>query len=382
MLSWNILCEKYATSSQYGYTPSEALDWEYRRSAILEEFRQRDADILCLQEVAGDAYDTYFTPELAQLDYRGVYWPKTRVTHMRDKAEQGLVDGCAIFYKNTKYILLDKQLVDFRSMAINRPDMKATEDVFNRVMPKDSIGVVCFFESRATGARFIMVNAHPCWEGHLPDVKAVQTGILMEQVTKMSEKYTRRPPMAMSEKKLVRSTTTDEVSELTPDNCTEMPAPSQEYRSNTDIPLFVCGDYNSIEGSAVYELLDRGRVAPDHPDLVNHSYGNFTRDGISHPFSLRSAYAHVRSTQHDLLFTNYVPTFSGVIDYLWYSTNTLDAIQLLGPPDYEYLKRVPGFPNYHFPSDHIQIMADFVLKARKDKKAAGDHERAGTPSKA
>ena len=57
-------------------------------------------------------------------------------------------------------------------------------------------------------------------------------------------------------------------------------------------------------------------------------------------------------------------------------TNTLEAIQLLGPPDYEYLKRVPGFPNYHFPSDHIQIMADFVFKARKDKKTS-ESDRAG-----
>lgn len=375
VLSWNTLCDRYATTAQYGYTPVGALDWEYRRSVIMEEFRQRDADILCLQEIAGDAFENFFVPELAQLDYRGVHYPKTRVSHMRDKNEQGLVDGCAIFFKNTKYILLDKQLVDFRSMAINRPDMKTTEDVFNRVMPKDNIGMFCFFESRSTGARFIVVNAHLCWEGHLPDVKAVQTGILMEQITKMSEKYTRRLPISLSEKCLVRSVTTDVVSELDPDEMESPPSASQEYRSNTDIPLLVCGDYNSIDDSSVYELLDRGRVAPDHPDLVGHSYGNFTRDGISHPFSLRSAYAHVRNTPDDLIFTNYVPTFNGVIDYIWYSTNTLEATELLGPPDYNYLKRVPGFPNYHFPSDHIQIMADFVFKPRKEKKVAGDHER-------
>ncbi|KAI1864540.1 uncharacterized protein JN550_008827 [Neoarthrinium moseri] len=381
ILSWNILCDRYATAAVYGYTPSGALEWEYRRKVIMDEFREREPDVLCLQEVSGDAFESFFSPELAQLDYRGVYWPKTRVTHMRDKTEQGRVDGCAIFYKNTKYILLDKQLVDFRSVAINRPDMKATEDVFNRVMPKDQIGVFCLFESRATGARFIVVNAHLCWEENLADVKAVQTGILMEQVTKMSERYTRKPAIAMDEKKLVRSTMTDELSELTPENSPVMPSPSQEYRSNTDIPLLVCGDYNSIYNSAVYELLDRGRVAPEHPDLAGHSYGNFTRDGISHPFSLRSAYAHVRGTQQDLTFTNYTPTFSGVLDYIWYSTNTFDAVELLGPPDYHYLKRVAGFPSYHFPSDHIQVMADFVFKARKEKKGAGDHDRGGASSR-
>lgn len=381
VISWNTLCDKYATSQLYGYTPASALSWEYRSDSILRELRSRDADIVCLQETAGDAFESLFTPELAKDDYRGVYWPKTRVSHMRDKTEQGLVDGCSIFYKNTKYILLDKQLVDFRQMAINRPDMKATEDVFNRVMPKDQIGILCFFESRATGARFVVVNAHLCWEGHLADVKAVQTGILMETVAKMSERYTRKPAVPLSEKKLVRVPTTDEVRELSPDDFAEPPAPSQDYRTNTDIPLLVCGDYNSIYDSSVYELLDKGRIPPDHPDLVGHSYGNFTRDGISHPFSLRSAYAHIHKTAEDLTFTNYTPTFAGVIDYIWYSTNNLEAVEILGPPDYHFLKRVPGFPNYHFPSDHIHLMAEFAFKARKDKKALGDADRSAPPAR-
>jgi CCR4-NOT transcription complex subunit 6 len=90
----------------------------------------------------------------------------------------------------------------------------------------------------------------------------------------------------------------------------------------------------------------------------------------------------VSKTQDDLTFTNYTPTFSGVIDYIWYSTNSLEAIELLGPPDYQYLKRVPGFPSYHFPSDHIQLMAEFVFKARKEKKAIGDQERGAGSSRA
>ena len=124
--------------------------------------------------------------------------------------------------------------------------------------------------------------------------------------------------------------------------------------------------------SSVYELLDKGRIPPDHPDLVGHSYGNFTKDGIEHPFNLRNVYSALFGTPDELTFTNYTPTFTGVIDYIWYSANTLDAVEVLGPPDYEYLKRVPGFPNYHFPADHIQIMADFAFKPRKDKKSIGD----------
>jgi CCR4-NOT transcription complex subunit 6 len=83
---------------------------------------------------------------------------------------------------------------------------------------------------------------------------------------------------------------------------------------------------------------------------------------------MRSAYVHLNGTPDELTFTNYVPGFAEVIDYIWYSTNTLEVVNLLGPPDRDHLKRVPGFPNYHFPADHIQIMAEVVIKARKDKK--------------
>ena len=46
-----------------------------------------------------------------------------------------------------RYILLDKQLIDFANTAINRPDMKGEHDIFNRVMPRDDIGVLAFLEN-------------------------------------------------------------------------------------------------------------------------------------------------------------------------------------------------------------------------------------------
>jgi len=99
-LSFNILCDKYATQSQHGYTPSQALSWDHRRELILEELRARDADIICLQEVDQESYNEYFRPNLAH-EYKSVFWPKTRAKTMAEK-EAKLVDGCAIFYKHKK----------------------------------------------------------------------------------------------------------------------------------------------------------------------------------------------------------------------------------------------------------------------------------------
>lgn len=363
VLTWNILGERYATTQVYGYTPSGALAWEYRKDCILQEIRDRDADILCLQEVTTDVFRDFFSPELASNGYKGVHWPRPKAKTMGEKEAAG-VDGCAVFFKAAQWILLDKQLIDYANIAINRPDMKNHHDIFNRVMPKDNIGIICFFESRQTGARLIVANTHLTWDPMLADVKLVQTAILMENVAKFAEKYARWP--ALKDKRMIQMPPTD--GESAPPALPD-PAPSQEYRSNTEIPLLVCGDYNSTLDSSVYDLFALGRVPPDHADFKGHQYGSFTRDGIEHPFSMRSAYMHLDGTPEELPFTNYVPGFAEVIDYIWYSTNTLEVVELLGPPDRNHLKRVPGFPNYHFPADHIQIMAEFVIKARKDKKA-------------
>ena len=49
VMNYNILCDKYATRHVYGYCPSWALKWDYRRKHILDELRSYAADIIALQ---------------------------------------------------------------------------------------------------------------------------------------------------------------------------------------------------------------------------------------------------------------------------------------------------------------------------------------------
>ncbi|KAF2260967.1 glucose-repressible alcohol dehydrogenase-like protein transcriptional effector [Lojkania enalia] len=360
-LSYNILCDKYCTQSLYGYTPSAALLWENRRETILAELRERNADIVCLQEIDQESFNDFFRGALAHDDYKGVFWPKSRARTMAEK-EAKLVDGCAIFYKNTKYILLDKQLIDFANTAINRPDMKGEHDIFNRVMPRDDIAVVAFLENRATGSRLIVGNVHVFWNPAFTDVKLVQVAILMEQITKFANKWAKFPPC--TDKALYRFTNGDEEEGKETPDTTQEPGPSMEYSDGAQIPFLLCGDFNSLPHSSIYDLIVQGNLPNSHSDLGSRKYGNFTRDGISHPFSLKSSYAAIG----EMAFTNYVPAFCGVLDYIWYSTNTLQVVGLLGDVDKDYLQRVPGFPNYHFPSDHLALYAQYMVKGRKEKK--------------
>lgn len=55
VFTYNILAEKYATPQLYGYAPSWALSWEYRKVQLLNEILSYDPDIICLQ-VSTDVY--------------------------------------------------------------------------------------------------------------------------------------------------------------------------------------------------------------------------------------------------------------------------------------------------------------------------------------
>lgn len=49
VMCYNVLCDKYATRQLYGYCPSWALNWEYRKKSIMQEILSCNADIISLQ---------------------------------------------------------------------------------------------------------------------------------------------------------------------------------------------------------------------------------------------------------------------------------------------------------------------------------------------
>ncbi|KAJ9091644.1 hypothetical protein QFC19_009014 [Naganishia cerealis] len=101
ILCFNILCERYATHSMYGYTPSWALNWAHRKDEILKQILESGAHIVCLQEVDDEQYHDFFLPNLEQRGYDGAFNPKTRARTMSSD-ERRRVDGCATFWKTSK----------------------------------------------------------------------------------------------------------------------------------------------------------------------------------------------------------------------------------------------------------------------------------------
>ena len=164
-MCYNVLCDKYATRQLYGYCPSWALNWEYRKKGIIEETRHYSADIISLQvrcrvrfllffgintcrlmqifdlsnlvfinglicyftsifiiccrikllyfyidskvnlfqEVETDQFYNFFLPELKRDGYDGIFSPKSRARTMTE-SERKHVDGCAIFFRTAKQV--------------------------------------------------------------------------------------------------------------------------------------------------------------------------------------------------------------------------------------------------------------------------------------
>jgi hypothetical protein len=76
------------------------------------------------------------------------------------------------FLSIPRYKLVEK-LIEFSAVAMQPQDFKKTDDMFNRVLGKDRIAVVCLMENLHSGTRFIVANAHIHWDPAYRDVKLV-----------------------------------------------------------------------------------------------------------------------------------------------------------------------------------------------------------------
>lgn len=331
MMTYNTLCQHYATTKMYKYTPSWALDWNYRRNALKDEITRQNTDIICLQEVETRTFHEFWAPTMAELGYKGLFFSKTRSKTMTEQ-ESKKVDGCATFFRTSKFQLVQKQHLEYNTVCMGSDRYKKTKDLFNRFMNKDHIALISYLKHVQSGEHIVVVNTHLHWDPAFNDVKALQVGILLEELQGIIKKF--------------------------------QGSSSEEEARNSS--LVICGDFNSTKLSAVYQLISTGSVSK-HEDMDGRDYGKFTDEGFHHSFKLKSAYDHIAS---DFPFSNFTPTFTNEIDYIWYSTNTLQVKGLLGKADEEYFAQQIGIPSAHFPSDHIPLVTKFQIR-KKGQSAGG-----------
>ncbi|MBA0551300.1 hypothetical protein Golob_022192, partial [Gossypium lobatum] len=233
VLSYNILSDSYASSELYSYCPSWALSWPYRRQNLLREIVGYRADIVCLQEVQCDHFDEFFAPELDKHGYQALYKRKTNEVY---SGNIHTIDGCATFFRRDRFSHVKKYEVEFNKAAqsLTEVAVQTTQKkvALNRLV-KDNVALIVVLEAKFTnqgadnpGKRQLLcvANTHVNVQQELKDVKIWQVHTLLKGLEKIA--------------------------------------------ASADIPMLVCGDFNSVPGSAPHSLLAMGKVDPLHPDLL------------------------------------------------------------------------------------------------------------------
>ena len=337
IVTYNILAEIYATQQQYPYCDFWALSWDYRFQNILRELIDACPDVICLQEVQADYYETHIYPALCESGFEGVYKQKTRAS----MGLTGKVDGCALFWRRSKFHLVESYSIEFNELAQRQATqvlgMNPRSDeclaYLNR-LSKDNVAQLVVLEltqpthatrsNRDPISQVCIANTHLYSNKDFPDVKLWQSWQLLQELE----------TFVMSR--------------------------------GTNLPLMICGDFNSTPDTAVYDLLSRSAVHPGHPD-VNMNNGddsspNILPDAhqITHQFSLGSVYSQVIGEEPHA--TNFTVNFKGVLDYMWFSAQNLRPLSAAPIPEKPVLtKHGEALPSTQYSSDHVMLISDMQI---------------------
>merc|ERR1719384_514847 len=127
----------------------------------------------------------------------------------------------------------------------------------------------------------------------------------------------------------------------------------------TNMPLLICGDFNSTPDSAVYEYLRRGQVRQEHEDLCVDPYGLVKMLNPHHSYSMATAYETCNGREAQ--YTNYTEDFKGTLDYIWFSPEALAVLAISQVDDESQLMQETALPSSTRPSDHVSLVATFMF---------------------
>ncbi|XP_030200818.1 protein angel homolog 2 isoform X1 [Gadus morhua] len=378
VMSYNILSQDLLHENSYLYRHCDpgVLPWDFRLPNLLREIRQYDADVLCLQEVQQDHYETQMQPALEALGYQCVYKKRTG-----KKPE-----GCAIMFKSSRLSLVSSHPLEYF-----RPG--------DALLDRDNVGLVLLLRPADAGGQpepsdfFCVANTHLLYNPRRGDIKLAQLAILLAEIARLSR---------------------------LPDGSSN--------------PAVVCGDFNSVPWSPLYCLLTQGSLefqglpigmvsgqedgrgqrvltapiwskslginqdccyvnqpASQPPSLIptedegavpaptveqltaKAPLAPYSRTRLRHSVGLKSSYSHLLMPDGRAEITTCHSRTAMTVDYILYTPDPttlsslpggrglqlLARLSLVGQSE---LKAVNGLPNQHHSSDHLPLLARFRLR--------------------
>lgn len=124
-----------------------------------------------------------------------------------------------------------------------------------------------------------------------------------------------------------------------------------------NFPVVICGDFNATPKSDVYKLYANAGT------LHKMTIGDPPKEhSIFHQMKLTSAYNRYSGQENtEPEFTIFNEFEKDCHDYIWYSPEYLNPLNVLELPTKEQLTQGCCLPNQSVPSDHLPMMCEFEM---------------------
>ncbi|XP_042235783.1 uncharacterized protein LOC121875338 isoform X2 [Homarus americanus] len=392
-MSYNVLGQTLLASNMYLYSSckEEHLSWPYRWALLQHEIGDLEPDVLMLQEVQASHYHSHYLPWLTFQGYDGLYKKRTG---LKD-------DGCAIFFKKSKFALIEHSSVEYL-----QPEAK-------EVLDRDNIGLLAKLSpvSQPNSPALCVATTHLLFNPRRHDVKLAQVVLLLAEIDRLSYTgeqggrsqycpviltgdFNAEPHSALihflkegrlhyeglGSKTLARHGTIGPLlgPELFPrslgltDRCQHAVLAQSRYLEQARGPIFSLSDKRKLEESLIH-LYHSDRELPAHRSANSTNQGPTPSGWFSHGFNFNSVYRHRLSrlgmapeatTRQDgwttvdymLYSRNYSNKFSRPVDG---KLKLLARYGLLSGPEAD---RFSPLPSAVSPSDHFPLAAQFLLR--------------------
>ncbi|CAB3981573.1 Hypothetical predicted protein [Paramuricea clavata] len=332
VISYNILADCYLeddTTCQmwFGYCPKYALGIDYRQQLLLKEIVGYHGDIVCLQECGRRLFDHYLSPMMASRGYTGVVKYKTGV----------MPEGEAIFFNNSNFTLISQHNFELKDSLTNDicnnellKKVRAVPEVYEKLMSRTTVAQIIVLRCAERPEDYIcVVNTHLYFRPNASFIRNLQTMIVLNMLKKSIDSL----DFELREK----------------------------HGNSHQIGVVFCGDFNSLPGSGVVQLLSDGMLASCHPDWnlpvekPEQTTTCLQMPSYSQEFGFQNCCGFPE-------FTAYTEGFSGVIDYIFASKKYFEAESVIPVPSKEEVQLYTAIPSPVMPSDHIALICELKWK--------------------
>ncbi|GBN78912.1 Protein angel 2 [Araneus ventricosus] len=205
IMTYNILSQNAVENHRYLYrncNPTH-LQEDYRISRIMPEILKSRSDIICLQEVEQNLFDSRIKQVFDSNGFASIFKKRTGSRS----------DGCAILWRRKKFDLVQQKAIDFRSKA-------------NQLLDRDNIGLIAVLKPnhpKFAHMSLHVATTHLLFNPRRGDIKLCQLRWFFAELERLSLK--------------------------------EVNGETRHYH-----PIIVCGDFNIEPNSPLYQFIETGCI--------------------------------------------------------------------------------------------------------------------------